>query len=180
MNFPSGQFPGYGNRPIPIWSDRQAIYIVDNGSFDPQSQRSLIQRIDLATLDVSTIAGSGSQVGYVDGAGVFARFNHPTGLWGDGTHLFVADNENRAIRQIDLATNQVSTLAGFPESRPFPDASPPIVDGPASMARFTMPTRIWGDGTYLYVTDFFVIRQVTIATGEVTTLAGSPWGYRRR
>jgi hypothetical protein len=39
-------------------------------------------RIDLVTGDVTTIAGSVSAMGYIDGAGEAARFN-----WGDGTYL---------------------------------------------------------------------------------------------
>jgi hypothetical protein len=174
VSFPTNNVT-YQDRPIPLWSDQNSIYLVDNGSMDPQKPRSLIRRIDLQTLQVTNIAGSGSQVGYVNGAGSFARLNYPTGLWGDGTNLYVTDTGNRAIRKIDLASNEVSTLAGFPEPRRLEDENYRVIDGPASTARFSNPVRIWGDGTYLYVSDLFVIRRVTIATGDVITIAGSPW-----
>jgi len=163
------------NRRIPLWSDGHGLYVVDNGSLDPQKPRSLIRRIDLTTLDITAIAGSDSQVGYVDGAGPSARFNYPSGLWGDGANLYVVDSGNHTIRRIELATRQVSTLAGFPQPTAVPQSVLPAMDGPASTARFALPGRIWGDGTYLYVTDLFAIRRVTIATGEVVTIAGTSW-----
>jgi hypothetical protein len=51
-------------------------------------------------------------------------------------------------------------------------------DGTGTAARFFYPTGITTDGTNLYVLDNQTIRKIVIATGEVTTLAGSAgsWG----
>ena len=52
-------------------------------------------------------------------------------------------------------------------------------DGTGTAARFFGPEGLATDGTNLYVTDSgnYTIRKVSIATGEVTTLAGTPGLY---
>ena len=51
-------------------------------------------------------------------------------------------------------------------------------DGTGTAARFIAPDGITTDGTNLYVTDKDnTIRKVVIASGEVTTLAGTPGVY---
>ncbi|HLH31466.1 MAG TPA: hypothetical protein VKY31_09705, partial [Terriglobia bacterium] len=49
-------------------------------------------------------------------------------------------------------------------------------DGIGTQARFYNPGNIWSDGTNLYVADTSAstIRKISIATGDVSTLAGSP------
>ena len=49
-------------------------------------------------------------------------------------------------------------------------------DGTGAAARFHFPLDITSDGKNLYVTDSFnsTIRQIVIATGAVTTIAGTP------
>ncbi|XP_058129464.1 NHL repeat-containing protein 2 [Anopheles ziemanni] len=55
----------------------------------------------------------GKQSGFVDGSFEQARFNAPQGVAFQGCGVvFVADNENHAIRKIDLDTQQVSTVVG--------------------------------------------------------------------
>lgn len=48
-------------------------------------------------------------------------------------------------------------------------------DSVGADARFQNPSEVWGDGTYLYVSDQsgHAIRRVTIATGDVRLVAGS-------
>ncbi len=52
------------------------------------------------------------RAGLLDGAADKARFNHPQGLIASSDAVFVADTENHAIRRIDLASGEVTTLAG--------------------------------------------------------------------
>uniref|UniRef100_A0A182MYG8 Thioredoxin-like fold domain-containing protein n=1 Tax=Anopheles dirus TaxID=7168 RepID=A0A182MYG8_9DIPT len=55
----------------------------------------------------------GKESGFVDGNFTKARFNAPQGVAFLGQDVvFVADNENHAIRRIDLKARQVSTIAG--------------------------------------------------------------------
>ncbi len=72
-------------------------------------------RIVVATLaeasEVVRVVGSGES-GFEDGPAQSATFNQPQGMaLGDGV-LYVADTENHAIREIDLETWVVTTLAG--------------------------------------------------------------------
>ncbi len=55
--------------------------------------------------------GSGGK-GRGDGAASVARFNAPQGLAADHRFIYVADTGNHAIRRIDRASGEVSTLAG--------------------------------------------------------------------
>ena len=62
---------------------------------------------------VVTSYGAGDS-GLTDGGPSEARFNDPQGLElsPDGNTLWVADTRNHAVRAIDLATGQVTTIAG--------------------------------------------------------------------
>ena len=75
------------------------------------------------------------------------------------------------IRKIIIATGVVTTLAG--------GGSGTSTDGTGTTASFNRPQGITSDGTNLYVSDTnnHKIRKIVIATGVVTTLAGStPFG----
>jgi TonB-dependent receptor len=63
--------------------------------------------------EVRTLAGRVATTGTDDGAGTLARFNTPRGMTigADGL-LYVADAENSLIREIDIETGIVTTLAG--------------------------------------------------------------------
>ena len=116
---------------------------------------------------ITTLAGAAGVNGFVDGAGADARFNSPTGLLNDGAGtLYVVDADNHVVRSIALATGTVSTFAGA--------KSAGAADGPADQARFFAPQGLATDGDNVYVADTnnHVIRMITLATGDVTTLAG--------
>ena len=146
-------------------TDGSFLYITD-------SPNRTIRRVELATGIVSTIAGSPGVYGATDGTGAAASFALPTGITTDGTSLYITDTNNMTIRKVDIATGNVTTLAGQTGERG-------TVDGVGSAARFTFPRGITTDGTNLYVadTDNQTIRKIVIGTGLVTTLAGSPGVY---
>jgi hypothetical protein len=116
---------------------------------------------------VSTVAGSAGNAGSADGVGSAARFNGPFGVTTDGFSIFITDRNNNTIRKMNIATGNVTTIAGSP-------GATGSVDGTGSAARFNSPTGITTDGTNLYVCDTLnhTIRQIVIATGQVTTIAG--------
>jgi DNA-binding beta-propeller fold protein YncE len=85
---------------------------------DPAADRLFVadtnhNRIVVARRDgqVTDVVG-GLDPGLRDGGYAEARFDHPQGMALAGTALYVADRENHAIRKIDLASRQVTTVAG--------------------------------------------------------------------
>ena len=66
----------------------------------------------MATGTVTTLADNGEE-GDADGAGAAAELGCPSGLAlsRDGATLFVADCNNNKIRQLDMTTGVVATLA---------------------------------------------------------------------
>jgi hypothetical protein len=146
------------NQPRGIWGDGQNLYVADRLSV-------VIRKIDIATATVTTIAGTINMPGIADGSGNQAQFQRPTGLWGDGTYLYITDAS--AIRRLAITSGAVTTIAGVGNATG-------TTDGIGASARFLALSGIWGDGANLYVTDSQTIRKVNLATGLVTTLAGSP------
>ena len=131
---------------------------------------SQIVRIDRASGVVRPWLGAANQEGFVDAAnGLDARFVRPAGVCLDGRgNLLVGDSGNQVIRSVSLATGAVSTFAGA--------RSWGAEDGDGERARFHGPRGlIWdGSGNY-YVADSgnSTIRKVVLASGQVSTLAGS-------
>ncbi|HKR06554.1 MAG TPA: T9SS type A sorting domain-containing protein [Bacteroidia bacterium] len=83
------------------------LYIADAGN-------NKIRKIELANLMVSTVAGNGI-ASYIDNTnGLTASFNIPQGLCAlsNDSLLYIDDTFNNRIRQINLTTTEVSTLAG--------------------------------------------------------------------
>jgi sugar lactone lactonase YvrE len=148
------------NRPYGLALDGTNLYITDAGSHT-------VRKLDLATDEVTTVAGVAGVVGHSSGLGAAATFNSPSGIATDGVNLYVADTANCTIRKIVLATGAVTTLAGYPENGG-------TEDGTGSEAHFLYPAGVVSDGTNLYVTDTnHTIRKIVIATRVVTTIAGA-------
>jgi uncharacterized repeat protein (TIGR02543 family) len=147
--------------PMGIATDGTYVYVVD-------SSQCTIRRITIATGAVTTIAGSAGTAGSDDGVGSAARFSDPYDITTDGANLYVTDFGNSTIRQIEIASGVVTTLAGTA-------GSIGSDDGIGAAASFNSPAGLTTDGTNLYVADTsnYTIRQVVIATGAVTTLAGT-------
>ncbi|WP_448702279.1 NHL repeat-containing protein [Mucilaginibacter sp. AW1-3] len=136
------------------------VYVADYGN-------NIIRKITAAGV-VSTLAGSGTP-GYADGTGKGSAFKSPRGMAVDGNgNLYVADYGNNVIRKITSA-GVVTTLAGY--------AAGGYVDSIGTTAAFRNPAGITIDatGANLYVADQgnHAIRKIVIATGVVTTVAGT-------
>jgi hypothetical protein len=130
---------------------------------------------------VSTLAGSLSKPGSADGAPEVSGLWLPAGVAADGDgQVFVADSRNDTIRQVDVASATMTTLAGYP-------GEAAEVDAAGAVARFTLP---WG-GAYagsgvtsdssghLFVADSLgmTIRQIVTANAAVTTIGGAAHLY---
>jgi uncharacterized repeat protein (TIGR02543 family) len=123
--------------------------------------------------DVSTLAGSAGQSGYLNGWGSAARFSYPVGVAVDTNgNVYVADTSNHTIRRITPAglVTRVAGQPGFPGS----------LDGKSSplgkAGRFNNPFSLTLDSSgNIYVADYGndTIRKITPA-GAVTTIAGIP------
>lgn len=118
------------------------------------------------TTSVTTLAGSGA-VGSSDATGAAATFSGPQGITTYGEYAYVSDTNNNKIRSIHITSGAVSTLAG--------SGAASSLDGTGAAATFNTPIGITTDGANLYVADYSGrrIRRIVIATGVVTTLAGS-------
>ena len=91
---------------------------------------------------VSTLAGKGGQVGYVEDQGASARFNGPSGLALDAdSHLIVADSGNHCIRRVTTGYGRVNTVAGRAEHAGFADG-----ETGHQIALFNRPCGIAVDG----------------------------------
>jgi sugar lactone lactonase YvrE len=147
--------------PFGVATDGTNLYVTD-------AESHTIRKVVIATGEVTTVAGASGIAGHANGTGAAATFDHPHGIALDGGILYVTDQLNCTIRKIVLATGAVTTLAGFP-------GLSGTEDGTGSEARLLYPEGVVSDGTNLYVSDSNqTVRKVVIATGEVTTLAGSP------
>jgi len=148
---------------VTISPDGSALFVADFGGHK-------IRRVEMATGAVTTLAGSGT-VGSADGVGGAAQFGYPCGvaISLDGSALFVSDYINHKIRRVEVATGEVTTLAG--------SGTEGSTDGVGGAAKLANPygVAISPDGSALFVADTFShkIRRVAVATGAVTTLAGS-------
>lgn len=151
--------------PSAVVTDGKTAYVTD-------SNNGAIRAIDLATTDVSTLAGPG--YGDADGPGALARFRDLRGLALDAERgmLYIADTGNNQIRKLDLSTNTVSTVAGT--------GAAGDSDGVLASASFNLPygIAVSADGTKLYVADTGnnAIRLINLNAGTVSTLAGGTFG----
>jgi len=138
--------------------------------FVADTSNETVRKIVIATGAVTTLAGTAGMFGGADGTGADARFQEPTGIAADGAgSLFVADSSNHTIRRIAADTRAVTTLAGTAMMAG-------SADGTGSKARFLHPLGVAADGAgnlFVADTENHRIRTIVIATGVVTTLAGS-------
>src|SRR5262249_26316653 len=117
--------------PTSVWGNGSYLYVGDG---------SAVRKVTIATGDVETVSGDPAISAYVDGAALEARFGFITGIWGDGSNLFVADSGNDAIRKVSLQTGSVTTVTSF-------------VDGNGKQAVFDSPSGVTGAGGVMYITD---------------------------
>ncbi|TAE31352.1 MAG: hypothetical protein EAZ92_02995, partial [Candidatus Kapaibacterium sp.] len=113
---------------------------------------------------VSTLAGDGV-AGSVDAVGGAARLNQPQYGVKVGSDLYFSDTQGHQVRRVNIVSGVVTTIAG---SGTFGS-----LDGTGLAAQFRFPRGIVSDGTNLFVAESHAIRKIVIATGVVTTFAGS-------
>jgi len=149
------------NQPQGLATDGVNVYVADWGN-------NLIREININSSLVTTLAGSGL-AGSLNAAGTGASFSGPTGVATDGINVYVADWGNNLIRQININSLVVETLAGGG-----PGTS---TNGTGTDASFFYPNNLCTDGSNLYVVSSDnLVRKIVINSKVVTTLAGGGTG----
>jgi len=144
----------------------------DGGLYITEVENHRLLRLDLRTGQLTTVAGSG-QKGYRGDGGpaLAAQLNEPYEVrFAANGDMYFVEMQNHVIRKVDAATGVISTVAGDGQAGFRGD------NGPALEARFQRPHSIALDGRGgLYVADIgnHRIRRIDLATGIVTTIAGT-------
>ncbi|MEO8472134.1 MAG: hypothetical protein ABI477_08070 [Chryseolinea sp.] len=144
------------------------VYIAD-------TENHAIRKISSTTGIVTTIAGLGPDAAGYSGDGgpaISAALNFPTGLAIDAnSNIFVVEHSNSVVRKIDATTGIITTVCGVAKVFSyFGDG------GPAKLATLSYPNKLSfdPDGNLLVAdSNNSVIRKITMATGIITTIAGS-------
>jgi trimeric autotransporter adhesin len=130
-------------------------------------------KVNATTKVITVVAGSGAQGysgdGVVGGAGN-ASLNHPFGVAVDSSgNVYFADYDNCVVREVSTA-GTISTIAGTAGSCGFAGDG-----GKATSADVYYPIGVAVDGSgNVYIGDDSncVVREVTKATGDISTVAG--------
>jgi cysteine-rich repeat protein len=169
--------PAVGN--LARWQG-SAFGSVDGVAYDAATKRIYISQastssiLEITTSDavkdwtIATLANTAGVAGYADGAIATARFRAPTGLYLDGSTLYVADTGNHVLRAIDLSTSTVSTVAGTPFVRGY------FGDGvPAAVALLQEPRAVTRcPNGELFIADTGNHRVRRVSGGMITTVLG--------
>jgi sugar lactone lactonase YvrE len=131
-----------------------------------------VREVAAATGTITTIAGTGAAgFGGDGGAASAARLDLPTALAMDAAgNLYVADTDNHRVRRIAAGTAVITTVAGSGVEGFAGD------NGLATAASIDSPNGLAVDGAGdLYIADTHNgrVREVSAATGIITTVAGA-------
>jgi len=141
------------------------LFIVDNGN-------DVIREVNGNTGDIATVAGNGA-FGYSGDGGpaTAAELNGPGGVAVDAQgDLFIPDYGNDAIREVNLSTGVITTVAGNGTAGYSGDG------GQATAAELNAPSSVAVDAHGdLFIADSINnrIREVNLSTGVITTVAGN-------
>jgi sugar lactone lactonase YvrE len=141
------------------------VFIADSGN-------NMVREITLATGVITTVAGTGASGFSGDGGpATAATLNSPDGVAVDNSgDLFIADTNNNCIREVNLTSGTITTVAGNGIAGFYGDA------GPATAAELNAPYGIAVDTSgNLFIADTSnnVVREVTAADGKINTVAGN-------
>jgi DNA-binding beta-propeller fold protein YncE len=119
-------------------------------------------RIVVTKLDgkLEQVIGSGA-LGRADGGFDACSFNHPQGMALVGNNLYIADTENHLLREADLASRRVTTVAGtgekgsaWPEFGAVGETPKPggaVGRGSLKSTALSSPWALWQQGSDLYI-----------------------------
>jgi protein gp37 len=122
--------------------------------------------------NIETIAGNGT-AGYTGDGGVAtgAELRAPVSVFADPAgDVFIADRGNNVIREVVASSKDIETVAGNGTAGASGDG------GAATLAELNGPSGVALDGAgniYISDTNNNIVREVTVANGNIQTVAGS-------
>jgi len=149
----------------------EGIFVDGSGNlFIADSNNSVIREVVKSTGNMITFAGNGTNgFGGDGGAATSAILNNPTGVFGVGSNIYIADTNNGRIRFV--SSGMISTLAGT------------NVIGFAGDGAAATSAQLSGDVEAVFVDsslNVYIadsgnsrIRMVSAATSNITTIAGN-------
>jgi general stress protein CsbA len=166
----SGYLDGIGTNARFYYPTSVSISPNDSFALVTDTYNHRIRKIILSTAEVSTLAGG--PVGSLTGIGTNSRFDSPqsVAISSNGEFALVTDLKNSMIRYINLATSEVTTLAGR--------SGQGLENGISTNSRFGSPSglAISANGFFALVTDSYnnqyTIRQIILSTAAVSVVAG--------
>ncbi|MBI3890691.1 MAG: DVUA0089 family protein, partial [Candidatus Wallbacteria bacterium] len=144
----------------------------DNVLYLADRSNHRVRRVALGSGAIATLAGVGSAGYSGDGAAAtLATLNQPRGLLlRDATHLLVADWGNGRVREIDLTTGIIRTVAGNGLAASSGDggaATAASINGPAGLGLDSL------NRLPIAESNGHPVRRVDFTTGNILTLAGT-------
>jgi thiol-disulfide isomerase/thioredoxin/sugar lactone lactonase YvrE len=104
------------------------VEYAENSLWVADTYNHKIKRVNPSTGSCQTVLGGAA--GFQDGQGNnFVRFSEPSGLSAMGSHMYIADTNNHAIRRVELETLTVTTLQ-FLRGEAFNFTTDPARSGP--------------------------------------------------
>ncbi len=142
------------------------LFIADAGN-------NVIRELNLTTGIITTVAGNGTNGSSGDGGlATDAKLSNPTGVAVDSSgNIYIADQGNNEIREVNATTRAITTIAGDGTSGFAGDG------GQATAAELAGPSGVALDGSgnlFIADTDNEVIRALNLSTDVITTVAGTP------
>jgi hypothetical protein len=138
------------------------VFIADVGN-------NRVRRVDHATGVISTVAGNGTS-GYTGDGGpaTAAELADVTNVAVDAAgHLFLSATVSNVVREVDLTSGTITTVAGNGQSGDTGDG------GPATAAAIQAAGLAFDSAGDLFISGFDVVREV-VATGLAVNVAKAP------
>jgi len=157
-----------------------AVYDEDGDLYVSERDGCRVIKIDGDDGSTTTVAGNGT-CGYSGDGGnaTDAQLSSVSGLALDADgHLAIVDNGNCRVRQVDLDTDVITTVAGS-GSCGFTGDGGPAASAQLGLADAMVPTMfVWSDVAFdsdgdLFIADIFNCRIRKVSGGTITTVAGS-------
>ena len=154
----------------PLIRPHGLAYDASGNYYIADTDQNVIRKVSPAGI-ITTVAGTGEQ-GYAGDGGLAtaAVVDSPAGVAVDSSgNIYIADTHNNVIREVLATTGIISTIAGTGVAGYSGDSST------ATAAMLNHPTAVAVDSNgnlYIADTNNHVIREVTVLSGNIATVAG--------